>query len=49
MSNFATQRGQDAANKGYAQPNTQGMSHTQAQQAQKAFADQKAKNANNKK
>ena len=49
MSNYATQRGQDAANKGHAQPNTQGMSNADAQRAQKAFAEQKAKNDTNKK
>ncbi|VXC98129.1 hypothetical protein OCEANICA350_12805 [Oceanicaulis sp. 350] len=44
-----TNRGRQDANKGYAQPNTQGMSQAQAQQAQKAFNDQKAKNDANKK
>lgn len=49
MSNFATQRGQEAANRGYAQPNTKGMSNADAQRAQQAFAEQKAKNDTNKK
>lgn len=49
MINFANQRDQDAANKGYSKPNTQSMSQAQAQQVQKAFNDQKAKNDANKK
>ena len=45
----ATQQGQKAANTGANQPNYQGMSQAQAQEAKRAFDEQKAKNDANKK
>lgn len=40
----STNRGATDANRGYAQANTKGMSQAQAQEAKRAFDEQKAKN-----